>query len=217
MTIGRSNTPTSRLQRRRSEAELPELKAIASRVADPMLAYATDEDAGFGTLWPWSPDPLATRGDLGSDPIEYYRHRVTLSRELWANMEEKLQTPGEGYQILRRSFLRGLGHAGSGLLETARYIGGVYHYRDHVGDAGNRSAVCGRARREAEGSADVDSGEPVLARRVQVFAAAVEQACHRTLSRLQQLRVVSAATRLSHPRADPVAAAGRARPAVSTR
>jgi len=121
-----------------ADGELAELKAIASRVADPLLAYATDEDAGFSTLWPWSPDPLATRGDLGSDPIEYYKHRIKLSRELWTNMEEKLQTPGEGYQILRRSFLRGLGHAGGGLLETARYIGGVYHHRDHVGDPGNR-------------------------------------------------------------------------------
>jgi hypothetical protein len=135
-----------------TEGELPELKAIASRVANPLLAYATDEDAGFSTLWPWSPDPLATRGDLGSDPIEYYKRRVRLSRELWTNMEEKLQTPGEGYQILRRSFLRGLGHAGSGLLETARYIGGVYHYRDHVGDPGNRLpfvAVPAAKQREA--------------------------------------------------------------------
>jgi hypothetical protein len=67
-------------------------------------------------------------------------------------MEAKLQTPGEGYQILRRSFLRGLGHAGSGLLETARYIGGVYHYRDHVGDPGNRLpfvAVPAAKQREA--------------------------------------------------------------------
>ena len=53
-------------------------------------------------------------------------------------MEEKLQKPGDGYQVLRRSFLRGLGQAGTSLLDSARYIGGVYHYRDHVGDAGNR-------------------------------------------------------------------------------
>ncbi|HEY7447268.1 MAG TPA: zinc-dependent metalloprotease [Vicinamibacterales bacterium] len=120
------------------EGERAELNKIASRVADPMLAYATDEDAGFGPLWPWSSDPLATRNDLGSDPLEYYKHSVALSQELWTNMEATLQKPGEGYQILRRSFLGGLGKAGGALLDTTRYIGGVYHYRDHVGDPGNR-------------------------------------------------------------------------------
>jgi hypothetical protein len=120
------------------DAELPELQKIASRASDPLLPYGTDEDAGFSALWPWSPDPLATRGDLGSDPLEYYKHRVRLVRELWGGMEAKLEKPGDGYQILRRSFLRGLGQAGSALLSSARYIGGVYHYRDHVGDPGNR-------------------------------------------------------------------------------
>jgi hypothetical protein len=120
------------------EAQLAELQKIASRVSDPKLSYGTDEDAGFSALWPWSSDPLATRRDLGSDPLQYYRHRVKLVRELWGGMEAKLQKPGEGYQILRRSFLRGLGQAGSALLDSARYIGGVYHYRDHVGDPGNR-------------------------------------------------------------------------------
>jgi hypothetical protein len=120
------------------EAERAELQKIASRVAEPTLSYGTDEDAGFSALWPWSSDPLATRRDLGSDPLQYYKHRVKLVGELWAGMEEKLQKPGDGYQILRRSFLRGLGQKGTALLDAARYIGGVYHYRDHVGDPGNR-------------------------------------------------------------------------------
>ena len=120
------------------EAERAELRAIASRVADPLLSYGTDEDAGFGTGWTWSSDPLATRGDLGSEPLEYFAHSVALVRELWNGVEAKLQAPGEGYQILRRSFLRGLRQAGGALLDSARYIGGVYHYRDHVGDPGDR-------------------------------------------------------------------------------
>jgi hypothetical protein len=121
-----------------ADEERPELQRIASRVADPLLSYGTDEDAGFGALWPWSSDPLVTRRDLGSNPLDYYKHRVTLVRELWDGMEAKLQKPGEGYQVLRRSFLRGLGQAGTALLDSTRYIGGLYHYRDHVGDPGNR-------------------------------------------------------------------------------
>jgi hypothetical protein len=121
-----------------ADAERAELRAIASRVADPKLSYGTDEDAGFGSGWTWSSDPLATRGDLGSEPLEYFAHTVGLVGELWNKVESKLQTPGEGYQILRRSFLRGLRQAGASLLDSTRYIGGVYHYRDHVGDPGGR-------------------------------------------------------------------------------
>ena len=120
------------------EAELTELRAIASRVADPKLSYGTDEDAGFGPGWTWSSDPLATRGDLGREPLDYFGHTVGLVGELWNRLEAKLQTQGEGYQILRRSFLRGLQQKGTALLDATRYIGGVYHYRDHVGDPGNR-------------------------------------------------------------------------------
>jgi len=53
-------------------------------------------------------------------------------------MEQRLEKPGEGYQILRRSFNSALGQTGSSLLLASKYIGGVYHYRSHVGDPGNR-------------------------------------------------------------------------------
>ncbi len=118
------------------EAEEPELRKIASRAADPKLAYATDEDAGFGPGLDM--DPVVNRFDLGSDPLKYYAHRVELAKEIWANIEKKLEKPGEGYQILRRSFTSALGEAGYALFLSSKYIGGVYHSRDHVGDPGNR-------------------------------------------------------------------------------
>jgi len=120
-----------------SEGELPELRKIASRGSDPKLAYATDEDAGFSSS-PWDMDPAVNRGDLGTDPLKFYTHRVKLAQEVWSNMEAKLQKPGEGYQVLRRSFNGALGEAGYSLFLTSKYIGGVYHHRDHVGDPGNR-------------------------------------------------------------------------------
>ncbi|MGH9754894.1 MAG: zinc-dependent metalloprotease, partial [Blastocatellia bacterium] len=52
------------------EGELPELRKIASRVADPTLAYGTDEDA-FGTS-PIGLDPRTNQWDFGSDPLGYY-------------------------------------------------------------------------------------------------------------------------------------------------
>jgi len=121
---------------RTPEAEEPELRKIASRAADPKLAYATDEDAGFGPGLDM--DPAVNRFDLGSDPMKYYAHRVELAKEIWANMEKKLEKPGEGYQVLRRSFNSALGEAGYALFLSSKYIGGVYYRRDHVGDPGNR-------------------------------------------------------------------------------
>jgi hypothetical protein len=40
--------------------------------------------------------------------------------------------------VLRRSFNNALGQTGSNLFLASKYIGGVYHYRSHVGDPGNR-------------------------------------------------------------------------------
>lgn len=119
------------------EDELPELRRIASRAAEPALAYATDEDAGFGG-GAWDMDPDVSRFDLGSDPLAYYAHRVRLSEEIQSNLEQSLQRPGQGYQVLRRSFLSAVNMSASALLLSAKYIGGVNHYRDHVGDPGGR-------------------------------------------------------------------------------
>ncbi len=120
------------------EGELPELRKIASRASEPLLAYDTDEDAGIGG-GPFDMDPLVNRFDFGTDPLKFYALRVKLADEVRGNMEEKLQKPGEGYQVLRRSFNVAFGQAGNSLYLASKYIGGVYHYRDHVGDPGNRA------------------------------------------------------------------------------
>jgi Met-zincin/Domain of unknown function (DUF5117) len=119
------------------EGELPELQKIAARAAEPELAYATDEDAGVSRE-PYDMDPVVNRFDLGSDPLKYYGRRIKLSQEIWANMEDKLQKPGEGYQVLRRSFTSALFQVGTSLYLSSKYLGGVSHYRDHVGDPSGR-------------------------------------------------------------------------------
>ncbi|HUL17493.1 MAG TPA: zinc-dependent metalloprotease [Terriglobales bacterium] len=120
-----------------TEAELPELQKIASRAAEPDLAYDTDENAGIGG-GAYDMDPLVNRFDYGKDPLQYYSRRVVLADEVWGNMEKNLEKPGEGYQILRRSFNIAFGQAGYSLYLASKYIGGVYQYRSHVGDPGNR-------------------------------------------------------------------------------
>ncbi|HET7294070.1 MAG TPA: zinc-dependent metalloprotease [Vicinamibacteria bacterium] len=119
------------------EAELEELKAIAARSAEPALAYGTDEDAGFSPV-PWDMDPEANRWDLGDDPLKFYVQRVQLSQEVFAGLESRLEKPGDGYQILRRSFDGAFNQAGYAFVLAAKYIGGVRLRRDHVGDPGGR-------------------------------------------------------------------------------
>lgn len=118
------------------EGEQTELRKIASRAAEPQLAYDTDEDAGFGPGLDM--DPVVNRFDLGTDPLKYYAHRVGLAREIWSNMEQRLEKAGESYNVLRRSFNSALGQTGQSLILSSKYIGGVYHYRSFVGDPGNR-------------------------------------------------------------------------------
>jgi len=117
--------------------EKAELAKIASRAADPMLPYSTDEDA-LGTFSASAIDPLVNQFDASSDPLAYFRKRFEIANELWNSMESKLLKPGEGYQVLRRALGRGLGEYNGGLLTSSKFIGGIYHHRDHVGDPNGR-------------------------------------------------------------------------------
>jgi hypothetical protein len=119
------------------EGELPELRKIAARASEPLLAYATDEEAGISQE-PFNMDPSAMRWDLGSDPLKFHELRVKLSGEIIANMEAKLQKQGEGYQILRRSFSAAFGQEGLSMILAATYIGGLNSYRDHYDDPNGR-------------------------------------------------------------------------------
>jgi hypothetical protein len=117
--------------------EKAELAKIASRVADPTVPYATDEDV-LGTTSPQAMDPSVNQFDQSSDPIAYYRERFGIVNELWGAMDSKLVKPGEGYQVLRRTVNRGLSEYVRGLLVTTKFIGGVYFNRDHAGDPNQR-------------------------------------------------------------------------------
>ena len=118
--------------------EKTELNKIASRCADPMVPYSTDEDA-LGTYSPASIDPLANQYDASDDPLAYFKGRVQLVDELFSNLDKRLAKPGDGYQVLRRAMGRGLGDNFRSLVTSSKMIGGVYHYRDHVGDPNGRA------------------------------------------------------------------------------
>ena len=117
------------------EDETPELKRIASRISNPSLAYATDEDSGFGAR---VLDPRNNVNDLSSEPLAWFEKQFDLSREILSKMESRLLQQGEAYAILRRT----VGHIWplyfSASHVAMKYIGGIYHNRDHAGDSANR-------------------------------------------------------------------------------
>jgi hypothetical protein len=111
------------------EREADELKRIAGRSAEPLLAFAQDQETAAGL------DPDATQGDLGNDPLEFAAARLALARELWDRWQVRPLKEGESYASLRRNITRGLDQVKSASTIAAKYIGGVSVLRDHAGSA----------------------------------------------------------------------------------
>ena len=107
------------------------LAQIASRAREPQLAFATDEDAGYGPVS--GVDPLINRFDLGNDPLAYYQHRMQLSKELWRRLENMKLADGESYERLTRSFMSGFRAVSNVAPLAAKYVGGVLTRRDRAG------------------------------------------------------------------------------------
>jgi hypothetical protein len=107
------------------------LAQIASRAREPQLAFATDEDAGYGPVG--GVDPLINRFDLGNDPLAYYKHRMQLSKELWRRIERMKLADGESYERLTRSFMSGFRAVSNVAPLAAKYVGGVLTRRDRAG------------------------------------------------------------------------------------
>lgn len=111
------------------EDEADELEAIASRSADPRLAYATDFDRGAFAV-----DPLVNVFDLGTDPIAFCRHRLDLTAELWNNAISEFEKPGTSYEKIRRVFAAGWRPYLESAIFASRYVGGLYHSKNWIGD-----------------------------------------------------------------------------------
>ncbi len=105
-------------------------KIAATATTNPLLAYATDEDAGGAAP---GMDPEVSRFDMGSDPLEYYKKRMQLTRELWDRIQNLQLKDGESYERLTRSFTAGFRALTQVAPLAAKYVGGVRNLRDHAG------------------------------------------------------------------------------------
>lgn len=118
------------------EEEYEELKKLASKAGDPLYAFATDEDC-FGNS-SRAIDPYATQFDLGSDPLEYWKMRIDLGKEIWSKVESEFERPGYSYQRLRNVFGYGWSGFTAGGAQMARFIGGIENSRARIGDPGGK-------------------------------------------------------------------------------
>jgi hypothetical protein len=110
-----------------SQYEKTELQKIAARSADPLLAYATDEDNALGF------DPEALVFDLGDDPVAFAKKRLDITRDLITKQEKRALKPENDYAVLRRTVTYALRDAARSAGILARQIGGLRTLRDHPG------------------------------------------------------------------------------------
>lgn len=111
-----------------------DLEEIASQSAQSGLVYATDEDV-FGNSSK-SIDPYCSMFDLGSDPIAFCRHKLSLTKELWTNSINKFEVDGDGYRKMYNVFQNGWRSYFESVTYATNFIGGIVQSRSHVGDPG---------------------------------------------------------------------------------
>ncbi len=119
-----------------AEAELPVLRALAARSAEPLLAYNTDEDAHLGPL---AVDPSSNTWDLSDDPLAFARDRARLVERIWPEIESRVVADGEGWQRLRAAVPGLIFERYSALVPVTKTIGGIHFVRDHKGDPNGRT------------------------------------------------------------------------------
>ena len=107
---------------------------VAKRCADPMLAFATDEDT-------YGADPMARRFDNGKNPLDYAENQTRLIERLRADLLDRMVEDGDGWAKARRGYMMLLNLQMSSSSIAANWIGGSTLNRDRRGDPGDREPI----------------------------------------------------------------------------
>ena len=111
-----------------------ERNEILSRSTEPLLIFGNDADILYSTR---GIDPRVQTNDLSSDPISYSIDRMNLVNDLFDDILDKFQMPGNSYEDLRRAFFN-LNSQYIGAASTiSKFIGGVYVERSVIGQKGS--------------------------------------------------------------------------------
>lgn len=104
-----------------------ELKDVLKRVAEPQLAYLTDEDTGGS-------DPLARRYDFGADPLEFATNTMRLVEYYRGRLTDKFVKDGESWAKARRGYQVTLSQQMRAVSFMAPWVGGAHVNRARKGD-----------------------------------------------------------------------------------
>ena len=111
-----------------------DLPKILERVAEPQLAFCSDEDTD-------GPDPLARRYDFSSNPLEFAQDQVKLAKMHREHILEKFVEDGEPWTKARKGYLLTLGLQVKSTSMMANWIGGTFINRDMKGDPEGRDPL----------------------------------------------------------------------------
>lgn len=111
-----------------------DLKEVLKRVAEPQLAYATDEDTGGS-------DPLARRYDFAKNPLDYANSKMDLARFFRSNLLDKYVKDGESWYQARQGYMLSLREQSGALSIMANWVGGAFVNRDQKGDPNARPPI----------------------------------------------------------------------------
>lgn len=114
---------------RTPQAEKRFLDAIARRATEPLLAYATDEDADAEL------DPHIQRFDLSSDLLIYAPWQFETAQRLWQALNQRPVSSDEGLSEVRDRFDIIFNYYASYGSFLTNYIGGQSFNRYRAGDA----------------------------------------------------------------------------------
>lgn len=112
-----------------SSDELPALQKVAARSTEPGHAFGTDEDA----VAPYAPDPRIAQFDLSSDPLAFDAEQYRIDDDVAGRLVSSARAGRRSYQDIRQTFVSVLNNQLSTTTLIARYIGGIYTSRDHLG------------------------------------------------------------------------------------
>jgi len=110
------------------------LPKILERVAEPQLAFATDED----TI---GPDPLARRYDFSKNPLDFAKSQVALARFHRGQILEKFVEDGDSWDKARKGYQLTLGMQSKSTSMMSNWVGGTFINRDKKGDPNGRKPI----------------------------------------------------------------------------
>lgn len=122
-----------------------DLKPILSRVAEPHLQFATDEDTS-------GPDPLARRYDFSKNPLDYANNQIRLTKHHREQILDKFVKDGQSWSKANRGYGLTLSLQTRAVSMMSNWIGGVHIYRDKKGDKNGRAPfeiVAAKKQRDA--------------------------------------------------------------------